>query len=476
MNRHLTILVLFAAILLTGSSNAYAIGDSGGGCWGLSKTAVKVLSNGSAADLETEIKNNQKKNQSSLRKILGGQKNPISMYGGCGEEISTTELLMYAVRDGNMDTTRYLVNNGAKIEKVIFADCDRNKLETSTAMKDRDSNRWKTFSYLLDNSSFLNDKEIFQCKDPNLIRLYFKKGAKADVSAFRDVLEDALRASEYTESRERYVEKLSVFLSDGGLSKSKEITNILLKACAAPKKNNIMKCGLIERTTGLNFKELLSKSEIARSGLFRVCAAPYISHRFGENDENCEMMENIEGINFEKFKKGLQYEKFGDYQNYGKTFESILVDLNTAPQLDSYKSAVLFHRARATGHLCNANAERYLKEALEFEKLIKVSSEQELGKRYYELAYFYFDHGRFAEAIPYFESFDSKSKLWLDSINISYMRRDISIAYSQTGNLVKAKIYEKDADRLYKDSNIYKDSLTDIFERKKYSAQCVSGR
>jgi hypothetical protein len=200
--------VVLAALALITAADALAIGDSGG-CQSDRSPFLKAVVRGSAKEVETEIDryvDYQEKNISWVRSAmfkLSTQEHRrwrlevATRYVRIGPCSSTFKPLDYAVRAGNLETTKYLIDSGADptgkdykyaeegpAQATLFTRCEfplQTGIEQTAELKAR---QLQAYSVAIDRGGDINlvvpygVRAMDVCKDPELLDLLRKKGGK----------------------------------------------------------------------------------------------------------------------------------------------------------------------------------------------------------------------------------------------------------------------------------------------------------
>lgn len=274
---------------------------------------------------------------------------------------------------------------------------------------------------------------------------------------------------------ESAVKKVRLFLSDLGLAESEPYREPLLVYCAAPVPAAVRPCADIGRNLRLDYAAMLLQSQSALTYVLRACSAPYRDKRILKwppaGEEDCGLMGEFDGLMFKEFQSGIRYLESGDIKRYKATFQYLDRSLKVDSRFDAYRSAVIFHLARAHGFLCEADAEDRLKRALEFERRIEAESD-EIYKRTYELGYFYFDRREIAKAIDFIEQSINNNYHhgWIGGLSLAQANKDLSDLYSMNGNGEASAYYRKEFNRLQ--DLVSKRAESFAFDRRQYPSSC----
>lgn len=205
LNRPLTLRYLLLGILLSIAANTYAIGDSGGCGDPLAGSLGEALRSGTPEQLENTIRKwvaLKEEHLSTKEKLAflfnGGNdararwraKQIENIIEGVHEKNASCvpgPLFPIAVHAGNIAVVRFLLSEPMGVSPTISTDflfaC-----ETSQTMKDEErQRRLKAYEFVLDAKKIDLHEEryaiaaLWACKEPDLLTLFLKRGAKPNV-------------------------------------------------------------------------------------------------------------------------------------------------------------------------------------------------------------------------------------------------------------------------------------------------------
>lgn len=423
---------------------AHAIGDSGG-CqttWG---PVQEALAFGSVADLERVLEENHRQQPESKRPADNVASRPYA-HAGCAGVMDVTSLLYVAALHGNMDTTKYLLDKGGQPSLPMFQQCSA-PVKTTPGIGER---RKATFKLMLQRSGLVSRREILECKDLEMLKVYVEAGARAepgDVGNTLGRIVGTYRSSNPYAVKE--IDRAGIFLQEGGLIREERVLLKFTSLCAAPTTSNVEGCKALAAAAKADPVALALGNQRALDQLLVTCSTPYVEHVFPDDGtQDCRALQSIAPLRYDVFKAAVQHADAGRLDQYDKAVRALWPQLNLEPRYGQYKSAVLFHLGRSAGLTCRADAEELLKRALDFQRDRENQyNAEETKKRLYELGYFYFDKRQYQQALPLLQQFEYRSPaMFLDLRWTVQFHRDLAQVQEALGDAKKAALSRKGAD------------------------------
>jgi hypothetical protein len=459
-------LILIAILIALHPRAGHAIGDSGGcgSSWG---QIHEVLANGDAHDLELALEKSRR--QQSIWSRIWDRSNHLVAYDGCGSPMTAKNLLAIAVIHGNVATTNYLLDKGAQPDLWLLQTCPQPS-KPSQGIVER---RKETFKQALLRSSQFHGGQVLQCTDVDILKVYFSIGIKVNADEFEQRLNSQLSSTQasLSEAKKKKIERVKLFLIDGGLLRDEHALLALLSHCAAPTSTKATSCSALAEAANLDYARLTMTNSRALDRLLITCSAPYPWQLHPDDgSEDCSVVQAIAPLQFEVFRSALEHAEARRIDQYERRMRELWAKMNIDPKYTQYKSAVLFHLARSAGLACRSDAEQLLKEALAYQTAYrKAEYGVEIDKRVFELAYYYFDKQQYLDARPLFERFiRSHAAHFPDVTGYAQLHGDLAQTYEALGEAKLAADSKRNSD----DIGSRVRPWDKRFERMRYPVRC----